>query len=394
MDRQTLSIVAPLVQKEFTLDNAQLGLLFSAFYISYGVSVALMGEALDRISLRIAFAAVVFLWSLATVLTSVSVTFWQLALFRMLLGIGEAGNWPATARLVSMYLAPNQRTLANSIYMGGGSLGLVIVSPLMVWLSRDYGWRAGFIAIGSISLVWIVAWLFWFTPARTSQMVRHDHVPEGRAPDSWSQILRVPRFWGLVIASLFGNGCLYFLMNWMPTFLIQDRQFKFDLKLGGVIVVPFLGLDLGYILSGFLVLRLSKSLNSVLAARRLVLMASALLMSASVCLIPFMRGDLETLVLLFGTTLGMAGWNSNYLCFVEEVSVRKVSAVAGAVGSAGALAGAVSQPLIGMLSQAAGSFDPIFFIVGGAIWCASAGILFTSERRHEGGGELAHPATA
>src|SRR5918993_3865008 len=83
MDRQTLGIVAPLVQKEFQLDNSQLGLLFSAFYVTYGVSVALIGEVIDRVSIRAAFAIVVAWWSLATGLTALSRTFWQLFGFRM-----------------------------------------------------------------------------------------------------------------------------------------------------------------------------------------------------------------------------------------------------------------------------------------------------------------------
>ena len=150
MDRQTLGIVAPLVQKEFNLDNTQLGLLFSAFYVTYGISVALIGEVIDRISIRVSYAAVVAWWSIATGLTALSAAFWQLFGFRMLLGVGEAGNWPATARLVSMYIPRNERTLANSIYMGGGSLGLVIVQPLLMWLSLQYGWRAGFVVIGGL----------------------------------------------------------------------------------------------------------------------------------------------------------------------------------------------------------------------------------------------------
>src|SRR5438309_1976718 len=109
MDRQTLGIVAPLLEREFHLDNAQLGLLFSAFYFSYGISVAVIGELIDRVSIRFGFALVVAWWSLATGITAVSRTFWQLFGFRMLLGIGEAGNWPATARLVSMYLPKEER---------------------------------------------------------------------------------------------------------------------------------------------------------------------------------------------------------------------------------------------------------------------------------------------
>jgi MFS family permease len=377
MDRQTLGTAAPLIQKDFSLDNEQLGALFSAFYIAYGVSVALIGEVIDRVSIRLAFAGVVIWWSIATVLTGFASGFRQLFGLRMLLGIGEAGNWPATARLVSMYMAPKERTLANSIYMGGGSLGLVLVQPLLVWLSSVYGWRVGFFIVGSLSVFWIAAWLAWFRSSRIAGMVRHDQ-ERVEGPAAWSEIVRLPRFWGLMCASLFGNTCLYFLMNWIPTFLVQDRHFAYNIKLGGVMIVPFLGLDAGYLLSGFLVLRIARALP-VLRARRRVLIGAALLMAASVVATPFAQSDLLLLLLLFGTTVGMAAWNANYLCAVEELSPRKVSAVAGIVGSIGAFGGAISLWLVGVISQAAHSFTPVFLLIGVMICLGSCGILLTRE---------------
>lgn len=382
MDRQTLGIVAPLVQEEFALDNAQLGLLFSAFYVTYGISVGLIGEIIDRVSIRLSFAIVVAWWSIATSLTALAGSFWQLFGFRMLLGIGEAGNWPATARLVSMYIPRHERTLANSIYMGGGSLGLVIVQPLLIWLSLSYGWRAGFVIIGAISIVWIVAWLWWFRPANVRHLKRHDVGIDQRG-GSWSDVVQLPRFWGLTVASFFGNACLYFLMNWLPTYLVQDRHFQFNMTLGGVVVVPFIGLDLGYLASGFLVLRLSRLGIDLARARGWVVIGAAILMSASMALTPLVSSDLVSLALLFGATLGMAGWNSNYLCFVEELSPRKVSAVAGAIGSAGAFAGAITLWLFGVVSEAAGSFTPVFMIVAVMIWIATAGILLSPDPTHE-----------
>jgi ACS family hexuronate transporter-like MFS transporter len=376
MDRQTLGIVAPLVQKEFALDNAQLGLLFSAFYFSYGVTVAMIGEVIDRVSIRLAFAFIVAWWSLATALTAFSRTFWQLFGFRLLLGAGEAGNWPLTARLVSMYIPPGERTLANSIYMGGGSLGLIIVQPLLVWISLDYGWRAGFVVLGALSAVWIAAWLIWFRPRNIEGLRRHDLDPV-HEEGAWRHVLSEPRFWGLLIASFFGNSCLYFLMNWLPTFLVQDRHFQFNLVLGGVIVVPYVGLDAGYVLSGFLVLALTRRGWHPNAARRLVLVAAATIMSASMILTPLVASDIALLMLLFGSTFGMAAWNSNYLCFVEELHPRKVSAVAGVIGSVGAFAGALSLWVIGVISKAAGSFTPAFTLMGVMILAATAGILFT-----------------
>ena len=205
MDRQTLSILAPLIQKDFHLDNAQLGALFSAFYVTYGVSVALIGELIDRLSIRIAFAVAVAWWSLATSLTGLSRSFAQLFGFRLALGVGEAANWPVTARLVSMYMAPKARTLANSLYMGGGSLGLVIIGPLLVWLSLWRGWRAGFIVIGALSMLWLIAWLSWLKPRNTDSLERHDLAAETRSVASWRSVIRLPRFWGLMVASLCGN---------------------------------------------------------------------------------------------------------------------------------------------------------------------------------------------
>ncbi len=388
MDRQTLGIVAPLVQREFNIDNAQLGLLFSAFYVTYGVSVAVMGEVFDRVSIRLSFAVVVAWWSLATAFTGLSRTFWQLFGLRMLLGIGEAGNWPATARLVSMYIPPHERTLANSIYMGGGSLGLVIVQPLLVWLSLWYGWRMGFAVIGAISTVWIAAWIWWYRPARVASLARYDAPASGQTA-SWAGILRLPRFWGLIVASFFGNACLYFLMNWLPTYLIQDRGFQFNMALGGVVIIPFIGLDFGYLVSGFAVLRLSRLGGDVGRARRIVLIAAASLMAICMASTPIVESNVVALLLLFGGTLGMAAWNSNYLCFVEELSPRKVSAVAGVVGSAGAFAGAITVWLFGVVSQAAGSFTPVFLSIAVMIWVATGGILLTREPAHN----LAQPAT-
>lgn len=382
MDRQTLGIVAPLVQEEFKLDNAQLGLLFSAFYVTYGISVALIGEVIDRVSIRISFAVVVAWWSIATSLTALAGSFWHLFGFRMLLGIGEAGNWPATARLVSMYIPRDERTLANSIYMGGGSLGLVIVQPLLVWLSLVYGWRAGFMIIGAMSIVWIVAWLWWFRPANIGHLERHDLGVQQQG-GSWADVVRLPRFWGLIAASFFGNACLYFLMNWLPTYLVQDRDFQFNMTLGGVVIVPFIGLDVGYLASGFLVLRLSHLGMEVARARRFVVVGAALLMSASMVLTPLVSSDVVSLALLFVATLGMAGWNSNYLCFVEELSPRKVSAVAGVIGSAGAFAGAITLWLFGVVSEAAGSFTPVFMIVAVMIWLGTAGILLSPDPARE-----------
>ncbi len=371
MDRQTLSITSPVIQKEFSLDNQQLGLLFSAFYLSYAVSVAFIGEIIDRVPIRWAFVSIIVWWSTATMLVALSRNFKELFLCRLLLGFGEAGLWPATARLISLSMAAEEKTVANCFYMAGGSLGLVLVQPLMVWLTLRHGWRTGFLVVGALSILWILAWLQWFTPP-----AGEPRTAAGSA--AWATILRIPRFWGLMIASFGGNTCLYFLMNWLPTFLVQDRHFAYNLKFGGVVLIPFLGLDCGYLISGFISVRFARS-HPVLTVRRVVLIAAAAVMASAVIATPFSRSDVLLVGLLFATTLGMAAWNANYLSAVEELSPQKPAAVAGVVGSVGAIGGAISLWLIGLTSRLTGSFTSVFVFAGLLICVASCGILFTAE---------------
>ena len=378
MDRQTLSVSSPLIQKEFSLSNQQLGLLFSAFFISYAVSVALIGEFIDRLSIRTAFICVVSWWSIATMLTAFSKNFWYLFGFRMLLGIGEAGLWPATARLVSLYMEAKDRTLANSFYMAGGSLGLVLIQPLMIWLSLAHGWRVGFFIIGGLSSFWLLAWVLWFKPP-AKPLVDETRDVESAAATSWYPIVRSARFWGFMLASFCGNTTLYFLMNWLPTFLIQDRHFVYNLKLGGVILIPFLGLDAGYMVSGFTVLRLSRN-RPVLQVRRWALGLAAVLTASALIYTPFTQSQVVAVIALFATTFGMAVWNSNYLTGVEEISSVKPAAVAGVIGSIGAVGGAISLWLIGLMSELPGGFKSVFIMIGLLILVGSLGILLTEKR--------------
>jgi MFS transporter, ACS family, hexuronate transporter len=268
------------------------------------------------------------------------------------------------------------RTLANSFYMAGGSLGLVLIQPLMIWLSLAHGWRVGFFIIGGLSSFWLLAWVLWFKPPATV-VVDETRRPEAEA--SWFPIVRSARFWGFMLASFCGNTTLYFLMNWLPTFLVQDRHFAYNLKLGGVILIPFLGLDAGYMLSGFTVLRLSKS-RPVLQVRRWALGLAALLTAAALIYTPFSKSQVVAVMALFATTFGMAVWNSNYLSGVEEISSVKPASVAGVIGSVGAVGGAVSLPLIGKLSELPGGFTSVFVMIGLLILVGSLGILLTEKK--------------
>src|SRR5947207_7791768 len=131
LDRQTMSIVAPAVQKEMHLDNEALGWLFAVFYYAYTFSQMAVGPLLDRLHLRWAFGAAVLLWSIVSALTGLASGFVSLIVFRMLLGITEAANWPAAIRIVARSMEPRERSLGNGMFTSGTSVG-ALVAPALI----------------------------------------------------------------------------------------------------------------------------------------------------------------------------------------------------------------------------------------------------------------------
>lgn len=257
MDRQTLSMAAPLVQKELHLDNSRLGLLASAFFFTYGAMMGVTGWILDRVSIRWGYAACVLVWSMAGALTGASSNFSQLFGCRLLLGVGEAANWPAALRVVSRILPPEKRSFGNGLFNSGASVGAVITPPLMVYLSMRSGWRSAFVVIGTLGFLWVIGWLVtthWM-PSIEEQRGQAD-VSKPASPESaytlstWGEILRSGRFWGLIVASITYNPCYYFYSTWLPTYFVQQRGVPFGTELGRLMMIPYVGFGIGSMVGG------------------------------------------------------------------------------------------------------------------------------------------------
>src|SRR2546423_6270859 len=158
LDRQTMSIVAPAVQKEMHLDNEALGWLFAVFYYAYTFSQMAVGPVLDRLNLRWAFAAAVLLWSVVSVFTGLAGGFAALLIFRLMLGIVEAANWPAGLRLVARLLEPRERALGNGLFTSGTSVGALIDPGLIPAISANWGSRRASAFIGSLGTIRQSGW--------------------------------------------------------------------------------------------------------------------------------------------------------------------------------------------------------------------------------------------
>ena len=139
LDRQTLSVVAPMLGKEFQMSDETYGLILSAFMLAYTVMNGVSGPLLDRLGTRLGYALCMAWWSTAGLLHAFVTGPWSLGVFRFLLGMGEAGNWPAAVKVVAEWFPPRERALASGIFNSGAAIGAIAAPPLVAWLVLRLG---------------------------------------------------------------------------------------------------------------------------------------------------------------------------------------------------------------------------------------------------------------
>ena len=150
VDRQTLSIVAPVLTKELNLSPSEYAAILNAFLIAYTLMYLGSGVLVDKLGTRNALATFIAWWSASNILHAFARTATQLGFFRMLLGLGEPGNFMAATRATSEWFPARERAFVNGLSNAGASVGAVIAPPLVVWIMLHYGWRMAFVATGAM----------------------------------------------------------------------------------------------------------------------------------------------------------------------------------------------------------------------------------------------------
>ena len=383
LDRQTISILAPTIQKDLGLNNEALGWLFSVFYYTYTIAQFAIGPLLDRSNLRWAFAIAVLAWSAAAGLTPLAGGFASLLFFRLLLGVAESANWPAAMRIVARALPPEDRQLGNGIFTSGTSVGALIAPSLILGLASAAGWRWAFVAVASLGIAWLVLWL-WFTRDKLFQNVWRSSAPVTvSATSAYAAILRNPNFWKVFAVTILVNPCLYYNLNWLPTYFSQQRGLQPGRQLGLMLTLIYLGLDLGYLACGFGVRKLART-RSIAQARRIVFTVATVLLCFS-ALVPALRSTEEAIAALIVVNFSVGIWIAMYLTMAQEVSEKHVSTAAGLLGGSGSLAGAVAMWAVGKVTLETGSFAiPMVAVAVAGILAAIAGFAVTSSAAQPG----------
>src|SRR5271156_4568654 len=164
LDRQSLSVAAPVLREQFHMSNVAYSRVVFGFLLSYTIMNGVSGPLIDRLGTRLGYALCIAWWSAASILHAFARGAVSLGVFRFLLGAGEAGNWPAAVKVVAEWVPEEERALACGIFNSGSAAGAILAPPLVAWIILTWGWPSAFATVGCVGFVWL---LFWWPVYRT-----------------------------------------------------------------------------------------------------------------------------------------------------------------------------------------------------------------------------------
>ncbi|HUS08684.1 MAG TPA: MFS transporter [Bryobacteraceae bacterium] len=245
IDRGNLSVAADQLSRELNMDPQQLGKLLSSFFMTYAAFQIVAGWLVDRYNVYWVYGWGFFLWSLATAVTGWANTFSMLFVARLVLGMAESVAYPCYSKILAGGFEEKKRGFANAVIDAGSKCGPALGLLLGGMLIAKVGWRMMFVGIGLGSMIWLIPWVI-LTPKQAGRNVKTDeHVP------GILEILSKRDAWGTFLALFCINYAWYFLLTWMPFYLVRERHYSTEMmaQLGSL---PFWGVAAASLTGGIL----------------------------------------------------------------------------------------------------------------------------------------------
>lgn len=384
IDRQTLSILSPLLRRELNLTERDYANIVTAFLIPYTVMYSVGGRLMDAIGARLGLTLSLAWWSAATMLTGLSRGALSLGFFRFLLGTGEPCVYPAGVKVCGEWFPERLRGSAIGIFSSGASVGAVLAPPLIAWLTLTFGWRYAFLIPGMLGLFWLPFWLKLYRPAqRHPSLTVEEKLLLARGdvsgtPKSWRSLLRRRVIWGLVAARFLSDPVWYFYLFWLPDYLQRERGLTLA-EMGLYGWIPFVCADLGSVGGG--------AFSDFLVRRGLPPVKARLAVLIGVgCLAPLgaLVGAIPSLPVAMAVTCLVAlltqCWSVNTASLTADLVPHSSTAtVFGMMGTAGSLAGACFAQVLGWIIGNFG-YEAAFAVAALLHPCAAAVLWLTLRR--------------
>ena len=384
LDRQTLAIGNTTIAKELGLDAAQMGVLLGAFSLSYAFSQLPTGGLVDKIGPRKLLGIGLAVWSVAQGFAGFVTGYTQFFYARIVLGIGEAPQFPTGARVVSNWFNVRDRGLPTGIFNSASTLGPAIAPGLLTWLMLTWGWRAMFVAMGVLGVIAAIVWYALYRDPGETDISAEDHaaISEGESPRtagvSFAQWLRLFRFrttWGMILG-FFGTVYLIWLyLTWLPGYLEIARHMSLK-STGFYATLPYVFGFVGSIVGGAISDKLAARGHTPMMSRKIPIICG--LFGMALFTIPAAFTDSWQLALTFICLAVFCG-NVSSACSWALVTAAAPPTYVASIGSiqnfGGYLGGTLAPILTGVIVKETGSFVPA--LVLGAGIAATSALIYT-----------------
>jgi len=361
LDRQTLSVAAPVLREQFHMSNVDYSRVVFAFMLAYTIMNGASGPLIDRLGTRLGYALTMAWWSLAAICHAFAQGAMSLGAFRFLLGMGEAGNWPAGVKVVAEWFPERERALASGLFNTGSAVGAVLAPPIVAAILLHFGWRTAFVAVGLVGLVWL---LFWCPIYRTPSQAKAAR-EEGRADSAPVPVLTLIRtrfVWSFTLAKVFMDPVWWFYTFWFPEYLKHGRHFDLA-AIGKFAWIPFAVAGVGNLLGGWLSAALLSRGCSLTVARKLSITFFAILMLSAIPTV-LVRDAALSIGLVSIAMLGYTGSLANMLSMPADVFGKNAVASVYGLASMGSGFGGMLFTLITGWVVDHYSYTPVFIGFG------------------------------
>jgi MFS transporter, ACS family, hexuronate transporter len=381
MDRSVFSFIEPMLHNvafmgwnpaadkfhQPVFDN-NYGNVIICFQIAYGVGFLIAGRVIDWLGTKTGYALAILIWALSSMSHSLVTSVLGFCVARICLGLGESGNFPAAIKAVSEWFPTEERGKAVGLFNSGANVSFFLAPLLISFATVHYGWRASFLATGSLGMLWLVIWLLFpynrLRRGSTTTQRRLEPVVAGKSP--LSAVLGHPGTYAFAVGKGLTDGVWWFYLFYLPQFL--NRNYGLDLKgsywyIVTVYVVSSVGSIFGGALSGW---RMNRG-HSVNSGRKFAMLAMAILVLPLV-LVPHMdtlfpANPWPATIIIAIAAAAHQGWSANLFSTPGDMfPATAVSTVVGIGGAAGALGGAIFTWFV----KRNLSLHPLFIFVGAA----------------------------
>lgn len=370
IDRQAIAVVAPVISKEFGLTAQDYSWLPFWFLFAYSMMQIFSGRLIDVIGTKRGFSLSIVWWSIANMLHAFGQGVISFSAFRFLLGVGEAGNYPAGLKAIAEWFPKRERATAVGIINAGTGLGAILAPPIVAFLVAVYSWKVAFIVTGAIGFVWLIAWQIvyatpkehaWITDAERALIEADGEIiVPGEQPRPWHYFFRYKEVWGIMLGRFVCDGAFYFFVFWLPKYLTDVRGFNIS-QIGYFAWIPFLAADAGALFGGWLCGYLISRGRSVNDSRKIVIWLGALIVPV-ILLASSTESPMRALFLIaIGMFAIQIKSSSLFTVPADLFRSKDVAFVWGLSGAAGSFGGMLFQPLVGWLVDHH-SYTPVFWI--------------------------------